>query len=157
ISVNRIDVRHGSLLLGNQQLPVDFSLNDFAADTNYSFLRRRYDTNILLGRAEVKFEGYKPIAWTAEVHFSVERNGIELKDLKAATSGAHLEANGQLQNFLQPQVDVNYKMDVDLAHAASIARRSDLRGGALQLSGQGSWSGKAMSAAGNVIVDNFAW
>src|ERR1051325_4267547 len=157
ISVNRIDVRHGSLLLGNQQLPVDFSLNDFEADTNYSFLHGRYDTNILLGHAEVRFEGYKPIAWTAEVHFSVEHNRIELKDLKAATNGAHLEANGQLQNFLQPQVDVNYKVDVDLARAASIARRTDFRGGALQLSGQGSWSAKAMSATGNISIDSFAW
>ncbi|HSS98079.1 MAG TPA: hypothetical protein VLK33_13655, partial [Terriglobales bacterium] len=157
ISVNRIDVRHGALLLGNQQLPVDFSLNDFAADTSYSYLHRRYDANVLLGHAEVKFEGYKPIAWTAEVHFSVEHNRIELKDLKASTSGAHLEANGQLQNFLQPQVDVNYKLDIDLARAASIARKTDLRGGALQLSGQGSWSAKAMSAVGNMSVDNFAW
>jgi translocation and assembly module TamB len=157
ISVNRIDVRHGSLLLGNQQLPVDFSLNDFAADTNYSFLHQRYDSNILLGHAEVKFEGYKPIAWTSEVHFSVEHNRIELKDLKAATSGAHLEANGQLQNFLQPQVDVNYKVDADLARAASVVRRNDVRGGALQLSGQGSWSAKAMSATGNISIDSFAW
>src|ERR1043166_8203856 len=94
ISVNRIDVRHGSLLLGNQQLPVDFALNDFEADTNYSFLHGRYDTNILLGHAEVRFEGYKPIAWTAEAHFSVEQHRIELKNLKAATNGAHLEANG---------------------------------------------------------------
>jgi len=157
ISVNHIDVRHGSLLLGNQQLPVDFSLNDFAADTNYSILHRRYDTNILLGHAEVRFEGYKPIAWTAEVHFSVEHNQIELKGLKAATSGAHLEANGKLQNFLQPQVDVNYKVDADLARAASVARRNDLHGGALQLSGHGSWSAKATSATGNLSVDNLAW
>jgi len=157
ISVNRIDVRHGSLLLGNQQLPVDFSLNDFAADTNYSFLHRRYDANILLGHAEVKFEGYKPIAWTAEVHFSVEHNRIELRDFRAATSGAHLEAHGQLQNFLQPQVDVNYKIDVDLARAASVVRRNDLRGGELQLSGQGSWSAKTMSATGSMSIDNLAW
>jgi len=157
ISVNRIDVRHGALLLGNQQIPVDFSLNDFAADTNYSLLHRRYDSNILLGHAEVKFEGYKPIAWTAEIHFSVEHNRIELKSLKAATSGAHLEANGQLQNFLQPQVDVNYKADFDLSRVASVVRRTDLRGGSLQMDGKGSWSAKAMTSTGILAVDGFAW
>ncbi len=157
ISVNRIDVRHGTLLLGNQQVPVDFSLNDFAADTSYSFLHRRYDANILLGHAEVKFEGYKPIAWTAEVHFSVEHNRIELKSLKAASSGAHLEASGELQNFLQPQVDVKYTADFDLTRVASIARRTDLRGGSLQLSGQGTWSAKAMTSSGTLAVDGLAY
>ena len=157
VSVNHIDVRHGALLLGNQQIPVDFSLNDFAADTSYSLLHRRYDSNILLGHAEVKFEGYKPIAWTAEVHFSVEHNRIELKSLKAGSSGGHFEANGQLQNFLQPQVDVNYKADFDLARVASVARRTDLRGGSLQLEGQGTWSAKAMSSTGTLAVDGLAW
>ena len=86
---------------------MDFSLNDFAADTSYSLLHRRYDSNILLGHAEVKFEGYKPIAWTAEVHFSVEHDPDRAEISQGRrTSGAHLEANGQLQNFLQPQVDV---------------------------------------------------
>ena len=157
VSVNRIDVRHGTLLLGNQQVPLDFTLNDLSADTSYSLLHRRYDSNILLGRAELKFEGYQPIAWTAEVHFSVERNRIELQSLKAASRGAHLEASGKLQNFLQPQVEGNYSADFDLARVAAVIRQRDLRAGQLQISGQSSWSSKAFSASGNLTVEDFAW
>jgi len=157
ISVNRIDVRHGTLLLGNQEVPVEFTLNDLSADTSYSILHRRYDANILLGRAEVKFEGYQPIAWTAEVHFSVEHNRIELKSLKAASSGAHLEASGNLQDFLQPKVEGSYTANFDLSRVAAVTRQRNLRGGKLQLSGEGSWSSQTFSSSGTLTVDGFSW
>ena len=157
LSVNRIDVRHGTLLWGNQQVPMDFTLEDLSADTSYSFLHRRYDANLLLGRAEVRFEGLQPVAWTAEVHFSVEHNRMELKSLKAASSGAHLEASGQLQNFLQPQIEAKYMADLDLTRAAAVARSRQLRAGQLQLSGQGSWSSKTFSTNGSATVKELAW
>jgi translocation and assembly module TamB len=157
ISVNRVDVRHGTLLFGDRKIPVDFSINDFAADTSYSYLHRRYDANVLLGRAQVKLENYQPIAWTAEAHFSVEHNRIEVKSLKVASSAGHAELSGQLQDFQKPHVDVAYTVNLDLARAAAAMRRKDLRSGTLELAGQGSWSPSAYSSSGTLSLDGFGW
>ena len=52
---------------------------------------------------------------------------------------------------------MNYKADFDLSRVASVVRRTDLRGGSLQMDGKGSWSAKAMTSTGILAVDGFAW
>ncbi len=157
ISINRVDVRHGTLLLGSQEYPLDFSISDFSADTSYSLLHRRYDANILLGRAETRFAGFQPIAWTAELHASLEHNLIDLKSLKLGSNGAHFEASGHVRDFLEPKVDGIYSGSLDLARAGVVTRRSDLRGGTVDLKGQGTWSAKEFSFTGTVAGDSLAW
>jgi len=35
----------------------------------YSFLRGRYESNLLLGKVDTKFQDFRPFSWTAAVHF----------------------------------------------------------------------------------------
>jgi translocation and assembly module TamB len=157
VSINRLDVRHGTLLFGYEKVPLDFSIGDFAADTSYSLLHRRYDANVLLGKAETKFADYQPVAWTAELHFSIEHNFIDLKSLRGTANGARIELSGKLRDFRQPKVVGKYTANLDLFRLATIARRSDLRGGSLQLAGQGTWAGQAFASSGTISTDNLAW
>ena len=87
LSIGQLEVRRGELLWNDERTPFDFIANDVSADASYSPLHRRYDGNLLLGKIDTKLENYRPVAWMAEVHFSLGRDSLEIQSLKA-TSGS---------------------------------------------------------------------
>ena len=105
LSISRLEVRRGELIWGDQRMPLDFALRDVSADMSYSLFRGLYEGNILLGKADTAFGGYRPFAWTAEAHFSLGRNQVQLRSLKATSGRSRLQATGQVENFRQPNVD----------------------------------------------------
>jgi translocation and assembly module TamB len=167
LSINRLEVRHGELIWGDQKIPLDFVASSVSADMSYALFRRTYDGNILLGKADTALQNYRPFAWTAEAHFSLSRNRIELRSLKATSGRSHLQAKGQVQDFSQPdlsrtKIEGDYDATIDLAEAAAIARRpgvvrGEVRRGEVRLTGHGSWSTQDFSSIGKVLLSNLDW
>ncbi len=71
LSIGHLEVRHGTVLWNNQKLPLDVVADDVSADLNYSLLHRRYDGNLLVGKINTQFDGYRPVAWMTEAHFTL--------------------------------------------------------------------------------------
>jgi translocation and assembly module TamB len=157
LSISRFEVRHGEMIWGDQRLPLDFAARDMSVDMSYSLFRRRYDGNLLLGKADTAFNGYRPVAWTAEAHFSLSKNHVLLRSLKATSGRSRFQAKGTVEDFSQPKVDGDYDISLDLAEAAAIARRPEIQRGGLQLTGHGSWSEQAFSAVGKALMSNLDW
>ena len=162
LSISRLEVRHGELIWGDQNIPLDFAASNVSADMTYSLFRGTYDGNVLLGKADTALQNYRPVAWTAEAHFSLNRNRIEIRSLKATSGRSRLQARGQVQDFSQPdfsrtRIEGDYDASVDLAEAAAIARRSDFRRGEIRLTGHGSWSTQDFSSIGKVLLSNLDW
>jgi translocation and assembly module TamB len=157
LSISRLEIRRGELIWGDQRMPLDFAVRDVSADMSYSLFHSRYEGNLLLGKADTAFNGYRPIAWTAEAHFSLGQNQIVLRSLKATSGRSHLQAKGTLADFSKPTVDGDYDISLDLAEAAAIVRRPEIQRGAIQLTGHGSWSAQDFSAIGKTILSNLDW
>jgi len=148
-SVNRLQVRRGELIWNDRMIPLDFLTQDVSASMDYSLLRRKYDGQLTIGKMETRFEGYPPAAWTAEVHFALGHNSLQIDSLKASSSQSQVEVGGRLVNFRQPQISGQYSLRLDLAEVAAITHLPQIRHGRLALGGRGSWSGTAFSAHGN--------
>jgi len=157
ISINRLEVRNGDFLWNDQKMPMDFVVNDVSADMTYSFLHRRYETNVLLGKAETWLPDFRPISWTAEAHFNLSKNGVEVREIKATSGRSHITASGSIDDFRQPKVALTYDATVDLMEGGAILRRPDLRRGTLQTSGHGTWSLSDFSALGKLSFNNLDW
>jgi translocation and assembly module TamB len=157
LSVNRLEVRRGEFLWGDQRIPLDFVVRDISADLTYSLLHRRYDSNMLLGKVDTKFNDYRPIAWRGEAHFRLTHDSIEVTSLKATSGRSHLQASGRLQDFRQPKIEVTYDASLDLAEATAMARRSQVRRGVFQAAGHGSWSAQDFSSSGKLVLRDFDW
>ena len=157
ISINQLEVRKGDFLWNDRKYPLDFVANDVSADLTYSFLHRRYETNILLGRANLWLPDYRPIPWTAEAHFQLSKNSAEVKSLKITSGRAHLNASGRIDDFRQPRFDANYELAIDLLEAGAIIRQPELRRGTLQTSGHGTWSLANFGATGKLFMKDFDW
>ena len=157
LSISRLEVRRGEVIWGDQRVPLDFAVRDVSADMSYSLFRSRYEGNLLLGKADTAVSGYRPIAWTAEAHFSLGKDQIHLRSLKATSGRSRLQAKGTVEDFSQPKVDGDYDVSLDLAEVAAIARRPEIQRGALQLTGHGTWSGQDFSAIGKAILSSLDW
>jgi len=162
LSINRLEVRHGEVIWGDQKIPLDFAASGISADMSYALFRRTYHGNLLVGKADTAFENYRPFSWTTEVHFSLSRNRIEVQSLRATSGRSHFQAKGQVQEFSQPdfsraKIEGDYDATINLAEVAGIVRRPEVRRGEVRLTGHGSWSGQDFSSIGKVLLSNLDW
>src|SRR5215469_7604959 len=157
LSINRLEVRQGEFLLNDQKRPMDFIVNDVTATMTYSFLHRRYETSIVLGDVQTSMPEYRPVSWTAEAHFLLSRNFVDVKSLKVTSGRSHLSASGRIDDFLHPRVDAHYEVTVDLAEAGAVLRQPQLRRGTFETSGHGTWSIANFTAIGKLSLKDFDW
>ena len=157
LSINRLVVRRGELLWNDQRIPFDINVSDLSAQLVYSFLRGRYESNLLLGKVDTKFQDFRPFSWTAAAHFSLGKNDVEVTSLLWNSGHSHVEANGQLADFRQPRIEASYTASFDLGEAAAIARHLEVKAGTLDLRGKGTWFAEGFSSDGKTNLKGLDW
>lgn len=157
LSIHRLEIRKGEFLWNDQRTPFDFDLTNASADMTYSFLRGRYESSLLLGRVETKFQNYAPFAWMAAAHFNLGKNDVEVSSLKWNSEYSHLEASGRIKDFRHPVIELHYNGTIDLAEASAITRQQEMRAGFLELNGKGTWSAEKFASDGKAALKNFEW
>src|SRR5258708_4282788 len=148
ISIGRLEVQNGVLLWQDQSLPLDFSTNDISASMAYSFLHQRYSGKLEIGKAETRFDGYRPVAWSGQSAFTLDRDGAHVTSLKATSGSSRLLANGTIVNFASPELKGSYDILMDVTDAGAVSRDPQFKAGKLSLIGSGSWSRQGFSSTG---------
>lgn len=157
LSINRLAVRRGEFLWNDHRTPMDFDVGDVSTDLTYSFFRARYESNLLLGRVESRYQNFAPFTWMASAHFSLGKNDVEVTSLKWNSAHSHVEASGHIRDFHQPSIEGTYTGAIDLTEAAAITHERQLRAGYLDLNGKGTWSAEKFASEGKVALKNFEW
>ena len=157
LSIDHLTLRNGELLWGDQRIPLDLAVHDTGLEMDYSFLRGRYESHLALGKIDTTFQEFRPFAWSTTVDFSLGTTFADVKSLKWNSGRSSLEAAGRISDFRNPRVDAEYKAHVDLAEAAAIARRHDLRDGIAEFKGSGHWSLNDFSATGALALRDLGW
>ena len=157
LSISQLEVRRGELIWNDRKTPFDFTAQDVAADLSYSLLHGSYTGNLLLGKIDTRYESYRPVAWMAEAHFTLGHDSLEIQSLTATSGRSRLQGSGRLIGFRQPSLTANYNLTLDMGEASAIARRSEIRQGVLQATGEGSWSPAIFSSSGKLTLKNFDW
>lgn len=156
-SIDRLEVRRGELVLQDQRWPLDFVSNGVAARLTYSFLRRRYSGDAEVGRAEIGYENFRPVAWTGQAVFSIDAGGLQVQSLIASSEKSKLQARGVISDFQHPRVRASYDFLIDLQQAAAITRQPGPKEGTIELQGTGDWSSETFSTDGLFDVKDFSW
>ena len=157
VSISYLEIRHGRFLWNDQQIPLDFTANDLSVDMIYSLLHRRYDCNLLAGKIETKFDGYRPFVWMAEAHLSLDPHGLEVKSLRVNSGRSRLEASGILDDFNEPKIHATYHASLDLAEIDAEARLNEVPHGTLEATGQGNWDAHSYTSAGKMTLKDLEW
>jgi translocation and assembly module TamB len=156
-SISHFEIRHGQILWDDQTVPIDLAARDASLQMDYSFLHSRYDGRLLLGWVDTKLLDYRPFAWMTAVEFSLGSNAAVVPSIKWNSGHSHFSATGQITDFRRPHLQAEYNAQLDLAEAASISRRHDLRGGMLELKGHGDWTLDQFTSNGLLTLRDFSW
>jgi translocation and assembly module TamB len=139
LSIDHLAVQNGELQWGDQKIPLDLTVHDTNLHMDYSFLRGRYESHLALGKVDTTFADFRPFAWMTAVDFSLGTTFVDVKSLQWSSGRSSVQASGRITDFRNPRLDADYDVHVDLADAAAIARRHDLRAGVAELKGNGHW------------------
>ena len=157
ISAGQLQVRHGELFWQDQRIPLDFTSNDVDSNLNYSFLHQRYSGDLAIGRAETRFDGFRPIAWTARSEFTFDRSGLQVQSVNATAGRSRINARDVHVGFHKLAAKGNYDLNLDLGEIAAIVREPGVKSGTLHLAGTGSWSPQEFASTGGFDVHALAW
>jgi translocation and assembly module TamB len=157
LSIDHLTLRHGELLWGDRQIPLDFSVHDTGLQMDYSFLRGRYDGHLALGKVDTGFQDLRPFAWSSAVEFNLGASFVDVKSLKWNSGRSSVQAGGRISDFRNPRLDGSYDARVDLEEAAAILRRHDLREGVAEFKGSGRWSLNEFTTSGAVALRDLGW
>lgn len=157
LSIRRLEVRRGELLLQDHKYPLEFVSNDVSANLDYSFLHRRYSGTAAIGRAETRSQGYRPVEWAAQAAFSVGSTGVQIQSLTATAGNSKLVARGAVTDFRNPAFKGSYDLIVSLDQAAAIVREPRVTSGSLEIQGTGTWSPQVFSTEGGFDLRDAGW
>ena len=157
LSIDHLVVHKGELLWSDQKIPLDFAVDDAGLQMDYSYLRGRYESRVKLGKVDSVFEDLRPFSWMATAEVGLGPSFAEVGSLEWTSGRTHLKASGRISEFQNPHADGNYDLQVDLAEAAAIARRRDLREGSAEFKGSGSWSLNEFATSGSLALRELGW
>jgi translocation and assembly module TamB len=145
------------MLWADRKIPLDFAVHDTGLQMDYSFLRGRYEGHLTVGKVDSAVEDLRPFAWMSTVEFSLGTTFADIKSLRWNSGRSSLEASGRVSDFRNPRLDGSYDAHVDLAEAAAIVRRHDLREGTAEFKGRGHWSLQEFASSGTVALRDLGW
>jgi translocation and assembly module TamB len=157
LSINRLEIRHGQVIWGDQTVPLDMSAREIWLQMDYSYLHTRYNGRLLVGLVDTKLRDFRPFGWMSSVDFSLGSEAADIASLKWNSGRSRVVASGRIRDFRRPHLNATYDAHVDLAEAASIARRQDLRAGTLDFKGSGDWSLDQFASSGLLSLRDLAW
>ena len=157
LSITHLTMRNGELLWGDRKIPLDFDVRDAGLEMDYSFLRGNYSSHLTVGKVDTAIQNFRPFAWSASADFTLSPTFADVKSLTWSSGRSSFQASGRIGDFSDPRLDGSYYGHIDLAEAAAIARRHDLREGIAELKGTGHWSLNDFTTAGNLALRDLGW
>jgi translocation and assembly module TamB len=157
LSIDHLSVHNGELLWQDRNIPLDFDVADAGLRMDYSFLRRRYEGNVAVGKVDTRLLDFRPFAWMTQGEFSLGTDSAEVKSVRWSSGRSRMEASGRIADFRNPHIEASYDALIDLGEAAAIAHRNDLRAGVAQFKGRGTWSLDQFATNGAVVMRDLGW
>ncbi len=157
LSIDHLAMRNGELLWGDRRIPIDLALQDASLQMDYSFLRGRYESHLVVGKVDTALEDLRPFAWMTSADFSLGTSYADIQSLQWNSGHSHVQANGRISNFQNPRIDLKYDARLDLAEAAAIVRQRGVREGTAEFKGSGHWSLEEFATSGALTLREVGW
>ena len=157
LSADRLSVHDGQLIWADQKIPLNFDVQNTNVHMAYSFLHRRYESHLSLGKVDTTIQDLRPFSWMATLDFSLAASFIDIKSMQWNSGRSSIQASGRVTNFSDPHVDGSYEAKINLGEGAAVLRQSELREGVAELKGSGHWSLQEFTSAGTMALRDLGW
>ena len=157
LSVNRIEISNGTLILNQEQIPFSLTGESLDAGITYSARDRGYESNIAMSLLSARWRDIGPQRGDISLQLLLRSNEALIKSLRASTARSTLQATGSLRNFSHPELQLQYEASLDLLGVAALAKVSEIKGGHGDVKGFFRYQDNHFSTQGNAAVRDGEW
>ena len=139
LAMDRAELIDGLLLWNEQKIKLDGAAEHVSLALRYSAADRHYDGTVKVGAVRITLPQTEPLTLGAEAEFKLYRDRVEVPRLRVSEGRTWVETSGALSGLNSPVAQFAYRAVGDLGELGRLLRRRELRGGAVQLSGEGTY------------------
>ncbi len=139
LAIGHAELSQGSLQWNDARIRLDGRVEDVAIALRYRAVSHSYEGEAKVGQVRMQMPQFEPLMLGAEAQFRIYRDRVEVPRLRVSEGRSWVEANGAVSGMSSPVAQFSYRGVGDLGQLARLVRYRELRGGAVQLSGQATY------------------
>lgn len=139
LAMDHAELTNGLLLWNEDKIKLDGAADNVAVELSYRAAYHHYDGVVKVGQVRVTLPEWEPLTLGAEAEFRLYRDHVEVPRLRVSSNRSWVEASGAVSGLPSPVAQFAYRAVGDMGELARLARYRQLRGGAVQLNGEGTY------------------
>jgi translocation and assembly module TamB len=139
LAVDRGELLDGLLLWNEKKIKLNGRAEGIALLLHYSPKDQHYEGAARVGAVRIMLPEMEPLTVGVEAKFRLYRDRLEVPQLQLRQGKSWVEASGALTDLNSPVAQYAYRASGDVAEIGKLFRLTQLRGGAVLLSGEGTW------------------
>jgi translocation and assembly module TamB len=138
LAMDHAELIDGLLQWNNEKIKLQGVAEDVAVELGYR--AAHYDGSAKVGQVRVLLPELEPLTLSAVAEFRLYRDRVEVPRMRVSTGGSSwVEAGGAVSELNSPVAQFAYRAGGDLGELARLARYRELRGGTVQVNGEGNY------------------
>jgi translocation and assembly module TamB len=139
LAAQHAELSEGLLTWNEEKIKLNGAAEDVAVELGYRAADRHYEGWAKVGQVRISLPQWEPLILGAEAQFRIYGDRVEVPRLRVSEGRSWVELSGAVSELASPVAQFAYRAVGDLGSLARLARYPELRGGALQLSGEGTY------------------
>lgn len=157
LKVKHFEINHGTVEANLKETPLDIRGSNLNADLNYDLSGPRYLARISAEELRLMTEDVGTISGDLAVKASIERDLIRFESLSYELKKSRIDATGTLSHLADPRLQLNTKVQIDLAEAGKIIDLPEFRRGQLQFTGTAKYDAQGFLLSGHADADQILY
>ncbi|MGD9715264.1 MAG: hypothetical protein AB7V46_24885, partial [Thermomicrobiales bacterium] len=153
--IESLEARDGTLLVNERSLPLQVRAEGVRAQLA-STSAQEYRGSVETENAAVQY-GQGSQSGSGALRFTAKPERVEIESATWSSGESRLEATGTITNYADPQVELAYSATFQASGMAQVAQFTNLRSGAVQLTGNAKYRGGEFDTQGKLLLRNSEW
>lgn len=119
--VSRTSLNRGEIFYNDKKLQVDADLDNLKTEIHYDRALTQYSGSLAYQNGTLKYANYSSLPHALQARFSATPAGASLDSLLLSVGSSKIDANGQLVNYVSPDVSAKYDILIHTQDFAFLA------------------------------------
>ncbi len=159
LAMDHAELIGGLLQWNDEKIKLDGAADDVSLELGYRAADHSYEGAAKVGQVRMQLPEWEPLTLGAEARFRLYQDRVEVPRLRVSSGRSWVEANGAVTGMSSPVAQFAYRAVGDLGELARLVHYQELRGGAVQLNGEGTyrWDRAEYAVVGRAQAAGVSW
>ncbi len=159
LAVDQAALVDGRLDWNQQKIRLDGVASDISMEVGYRAADMHYEIEARVGQVQIHLPEIEPLTLGAEGEFRLYHDRVEVPRLRVNEGHGWVELNGAVTGLASPVAQFTYRAEGDAAEVARLVHYHELKSGAVQLNGQGTyrWDRGEYAVVGQAKAMGVGW